>query len=166
MTELTLEEAQDLVAALYYVKEECLVCLHSVARAKSLEEPGVFGYGCEGCGGTGKVRRWPMRMGCPGRWTRALGTIGGESGDLVFSQCQAPKYDADCHGKGYVPVRDMGKLMGEVPAYYQWKGDEVYCAFVSESVLAPGATSRAVTPELALWLATLEYLERRERCDD
>ena len=136
----------------------------------------------------GKVRRWPMRMGCPGRWTRALGTIGGESGDLVFSQCQAPKYDADCHGKGYVPVRDMGKLCEELrkthltftvygphtlinDEFGEYQGEQFLVEMMPDffqdeadraNILDVG-WAEADTLPLALWLATLEYCRRREQ---
>ena len=164
MTNITLEQAQDQVAEEFWVEE-------------------------------GKVRRWPMREQClPCRGSGERLAIADyysgcqACGGRYLGGYQSGQVPSDEIGKGYVPIRDMGKLCEELrkthltftvygphtlinDEFGEYQGEQFLVEMMPDffqdeadraNILDVG-WAEADTLPLALWLATLEYCRRREQ---
>ena len=113
--ELTdLQQAQAVVAEKWYVDEECGYC----GRSGRIYNPKTDNFfpqpdtACPFCTGTGKVRRWPMRVECP--WNTGYKHPGGITYQReYFEQRSHNEGNCPCHGLGWVPCTDAMVLARE-----------------------------------------------------
>ncbi len=179
-----LQQAQQTVAEQFYVEEECAGCngkgtcretcvyhAHLLSQSWEQHATAAFMWLHTPCNGTGRVRRWPMRMEC---------------GDIVsiYELCHTTephlcpgnlhwygKHSPECccHGLGWLPCEDAMVLWREsnlqgMKRWFQegkhgWKFD--WPAYTINRRTYSGAVFiETDDPELALWQAAAQYVER------